>query len=46
VLFSGEEQGPLGSKTYARELKEQSANVTLMVQDAMLAYRGASARSL
>jgi Zn-dependent M28 family amino/carboxypeptidase len=46
VLFGGEEQGLLGSKAYARELKEQGANVTLMVQADMLAYHGTDPPSL
>ncbi|KAH7882167.1 hypothetical protein F5I97DRAFT_1817774 [Phlebopus sp. FC_14] len=38
VAFAGEEQGLLGSKAYARELREQGANVTVMIQADMLAY--------
>lgn len=37
--FSGEEQGMVGSRAYARELREQGANITLMIQADMLAYR-------
>ncbi|KAI0830101.1 Zn-dependent exopeptidase [Trametes gibbosa] len=36
--FAGEEQGGLGSQVYARELREQGANVTAMIQADMLAY--------
>ncbi|KAF9077072.1 hypothetical protein BDP27DRAFT_1313087 [Rhodocollybia butyracea] len=39
VAFAGEEQGLYGSKAYARELRNMDANVTLMVQADMLAYR-------
>ncbi|EPQ58122.1 Zn-dependent exopeptidase [Gloeophyllum trabeum ATCC 11539] len=38
VAFSGEEQGLLGSKAYAREMREAGTNLTLMVQADMLAY--------
>ncbi|KAF8622131.1 hypothetical protein AX15_007262 [Amanita polypyramis BW_CC] len=38
-LFAGEEQGLLGSKAHAWQLKEEGANVTLMIQADMLAYR-------
>ncbi|KAH8115109.1 Zn-dependent exopeptidase [Phellopilus nigrolimitatus] len=38
-LFAGEEQGLLGSKAYARELRAADANITLMIQADMLAYR-------
>jgi len=38
-FFAGEEQGLLGSKAYARELRDAGANVTLMVQADMTAYR-------
>jgi Zn-dependent M28 family amino/carboxypeptidase len=38
VAFAGEEQGTLGSKAYARELRARDANVTLMIQADMLAY--------
>ncbi|KAI8972536.1 Zn-dependent exopeptidase [Trametes punicea] len=37
--FAGEEQGMVGSKAYAQELREQGANITLMIQADMLAYR-------
>jgi len=39
VAFAGEEQGLYGSRAYARELRQLNANVTLMVQADMLAYR-------
>ncbi|KAG6832175.1 hypothetical protein H0H92_004906 [Tricholoma furcatifolium] len=39
VAFAGEEQGLLGSKAYARELREANANITVMVQADMLAFR-------
>ncbi|GJE89043.1 Zn-dependent exopeptidase [Phanerochaete sordida] len=39
--FAGEEQGLLGSRAYARELREAGANLTLMVQADMLAYHKA-----
>ncbi|KAG8215234.1 hypothetical protein J3R82DRAFT_8780 [Butyriboletus roseoflavus] len=38
VVFAGEEQGLLGSRAYARELRAREANVTLMIQADMLAY--------
>jgi len=38
VLFAGEEQGLWGSRHYSRELLDNGANVTLMVQSDMLAY--------
>lgn len=38
-LFAGEEQGLLGSRAYAKELREADANITLMIQADMLAYR-------
>ncbi|KAI6041696.1 hypothetical protein EDC04DRAFT_2601485 [Pisolithus marmoratus] len=38
VVFAGEEQGLLGSKAYAKELRESDANVVLMIQADMLAY--------
>jgi len=38
VAFAGEEQGLLGSKAYARELRAAEANLTLMIQADMLAY--------
>ncbi|KAI8972600.1 Zn-dependent exopeptidase [Trametes punicea] len=37
--FAGEEQGLYGSRYYAQELRERGANLTLMVQADMLAYR-------
>ncbi|KAI0072175.1 Zn-dependent exopeptidase [Panus rudis PR-1116 ss-1] len=37
-LFAGEEQGLLGSNAYARELRRENANLTLMIQADMLAY--------
>ncbi|KIK67733.1 hypothetical protein GYMLUDRAFT_36484 [Collybiopsis luxurians FD-317 M1] len=39
VAFAGEEQGLYGSRAYARELRNSGANVTLMVQADMIAYR-------
>ncbi|KIM77425.1 hypothetical protein PILCRDRAFT_825388 [Piloderma croceum F 1598] len=39
VAFAGEEQGLLGSKAYSRELREAGANITVMMQADMLAYR-------
>ncbi|KAG6817893.1 hypothetical protein H0H87_001725 [Tephrocybe sp. NHM501043] len=39
VAFAGEEQGLVGSRAYARELRESNANLTVMVQADMLAYR-------
>ncbi|KAJ4479204.1 hypothetical protein J3R30DRAFT_3882692 [Lentinula aciculospora] len=39
VAFAGEEQGLYGSRAYARELRSLDANVTLMIQADMLAYR-------
>ncbi|KAH0587893.1 putative leucine aminopeptidase [Termitomyces sp. J132] len=39
VAFAGEEQGLLGSRAYSRELREANANVTVMIQADMLAYR-------
>nr|GAT44379.1 Zn-dependent exopeptidase [Mycena chlorophos] len=38
VAFGGEEQGLLGSKAYARTLREANTNITLMVQADMLGY--------
>ena len=38
-FFAGEEQGLLGSRAYARQLKEAGANITLMIQADMTAYR-------
>ncbi|KAI5114624.1 hypothetical protein M0805_001616, partial [Coniferiporia weirii] len=37
-LFAGEEQGLLGSKAYATELRAADANITVMIQADMLAY--------
>jgi Zn-dependent M28 family amino/carboxypeptidase len=39
VFFAGEEQGLVGSRVYAHELSEAGANLTLMVQADMIAYR-------
>jgi len=39
VAFAGEEQGLLGSKAYARKLRDINANITVMIQADMLAYR-------
>ncbi|KAJ7167530.1 Zn-dependent exopeptidase [Mycena filopes] len=39
VAFAGEEQGLLGSKAYARKLRDLDANITVMIQADMLAYR-------
>ncbi|KAF8639735.1 hypothetical protein AX17_000997 [Amanita inopinata Kibby_2008] len=36
--FAGEEQGLLGSRAYARQLRKENANVILMIQADMLAY--------
>ncbi|TFK54887.1 Zn-dependent exopeptidase [Heliocybe sulcata] len=38
VAFAGEEQGLLGSRAYAREMRDKDANLTLMIQADMLAY--------
>jgi hypothetical protein len=38
VAFAGEEQGLVGSAAYARQLREEDADVTLMIQADMLAY--------
>ncbi|TBU22152.1 Zn-dependent exopeptidase [Dichomitus squalens] len=38
VAFAGEEQGMVGSRVYARTLKDAGANVTMMIQGDMLAY--------
>ncbi|EMD36645.1 hypothetical protein CERSUDRAFT_154934 [Gelatoporia subvermispora B] len=37
-LFSGEEQGLVGSRAYAREMRAAGADLTLMIQADMLAY--------
>ncbi|CAE6467953.1 unnamed protein product [Rhizoctonia solani] len=42
VAFAGEEQGLLGSRAYAAELRQVDANITLMIQADMLAYRDPS----
>ncbi|CAE6527503.1 unnamed protein product [Rhizoctonia solani] len=42
VAFAGEEQGLLGSRAYADELRRADANITLMIQADMLAYRDPS----
>ncbi|KAF4619656.1 hypothetical protein D9613_005003 [Agrocybe pediades] len=39
AFFAGEEQGLLGSAAYARELRAAGANLTLMIQADMTAYR-------
>jgi len=39
AFFAGEEQGLLGSKAYARELRNNDADVVLMIQADMTAYR-------
>lgn len=39
VAFAGEEQGLVGSRAYAHELRAAGANVTMMIQADMLAYR-------
>jgi Zn-dependent M28 family amino/carboxypeptidase len=38
AFFAGEEQGLLGSRAYALQLRKAGANVTLMVQADMTAY--------
>ncbi|KAJ7498595.1 hypothetical protein FB451DRAFT_1202442 [Mycena latifolia] len=38
VAFAGEEQGLLGSKAYAKKMRESDANITVMIQADMLAY--------
>jgi len=38
VVFAGEEQGLFGSQYYARELRKEDKNLTLMVQSDMIAY--------
>ncbi|KAH8101292.1 hypothetical protein BXZ70DRAFT_935491 [Cristinia sonorae] len=40
-LFAGEEQGLLGSRAYARELRSRDADLVLMIQADMLAYHAA-----
>ncbi|KZV61772.1 Zn-dependent exopeptidase [Peniophora sp. CONT] len=39
ALFAGEEQGLLGSKHYAKQLREVNKNVTFMLQADSVAYR-------
>ena len=39
AFFAGEEQGLVGSRAYAEELRGGNANMTLMVQADMTAYR-------
>ncbi|KAJ7774090.1 Zn-dependent exopeptidase [Mycena olivaceomarginata] len=39
AAFAGEEQGLLGSRAYARKLRDIDANITVMIQADMLAYR-------
>jgi Zn-dependent M28 family amino/carboxypeptidase len=39
AFFAGEEQGLVGSRAYAQELRKGGANMTLMVQADMTAYR-------
>jgi len=39
IAFGGEEQGLLGSKAYARKLRDEGEKVALVVQADMLAYR-------
>ncbi|KAJ6538515.1 Zn-dependent exopeptidase [Mycena vulgaris] len=39
ALFAGEEQGRLGSKAYASKMRDIDANITVMIQADMLAYR-------
>ena len=41
VAFAGEEQGLYGSRYYSRELYQQGANLTLMIQADMLGYHAA-----
>ncbi|TRM68225.1 hypothetical protein BD626DRAFT_545402 [Schizophyllum amplum] len=38
VFFAGEEQGLLGSRAYAKELRDQNATLTMMIQADMTAY--------
>ncbi|KZS88805.1 Zn-dependent exopeptidase [Sistotremastrum niveocremeum HHB9708] len=42
VAFAGEEQGLVGSRAYAKELREADADITLMVQADMIAYHSPS----
>ncbi|KAF9057901.1 hypothetical protein BJ165DRAFT_87713 [Panaeolus papilionaceus] len=39
AFFAGEEQGLLGSRAYARELRSRDADLLLMIQADMTAYR-------
>ena len=39
AFFAGEEQGLVGSRFYAHKLSKAGANLTLMVQADMIAYR-------
>jgi len=39
AAFSGEEQGLIGSSYYAQRLKNENANVLLMIQADMIGYR-------
>ncbi|KAK7062045.1 peptide hydrolase [Favolaschia claudopus] len=39
AAFSGEEQGLLGSRAYARKMREINANITVVIQADMLGYR-------
>ena len=38
VFFAGEEQGLLGSRAYAKELRGLDANFTMVIQADMIAY--------
>ena len=38
VFFAGEEQGLLGSRAYAKELRDLDANLTMVIQADMIAY--------
>jgi hypothetical protein len=39
AAFAGEEQGLIGSNAYARKMRAAGANITVMIQADMLAYR-------
>jgi Zn-dependent M28 family amino/carboxypeptidase len=41
IAFAGEEQGLIGSREYASDLRKENANITLMIQADMLAYHAA-----
>jgi len=41
VAFAGEEQGLYGSRAYARDLRRDGADITLMIQADMLGYHAA-----